>query len=78
MDTAAETPPMRKSIIKLRKPFSVGACTKTEDSGDANSRPVPWNVGGRGLCRPPFTYAPVILCKPVFLERKLGEIRDKK
>nr|GMD61782.1 Cytochrome 82A4 [Ipomoea batatas] len=31
-ETAAETPPMRKSIAKLAIPFSAGACTKTGEA----------------------------------------------
>nr|GMD16364.1 Cytochrome 82A4 [Ipomoea batatas] len=60
-ETAAETPPMRKSIAKLVNPFSAGACTKTGDAfaviDDRSMRAADWCLaewadgsGATGYC----------------------------
>lgn len=73
--TAADTPPMRKSIINLANPlsFSAGACMSSGTIGETLH-----DDGVERLCRPPLIYRPFKFCKPAHVECMWGEIRVKR
>jgi len=50
-DTAADTPPIRKSTIKAPGPFSAGACAVIGDTDDKAANP--------DVCSPPLRLIPV-------------------
>ena len=69
-ETAADTPPMRKSIINPLAPFSDGASTNIGETCGTNARPVPWIAGCIWLWKP-LENAPLVMWQ--FLLCKFGE-----